>query len=948
MVQFTKPLYLLLLIPLGCYTWWLARRSLSGLSQFRSHLAFALRMALLIALVFALAGARMVRSVREQAVVFVVDVSDSIPKAKQDAALAYINKALKNIRTDQKAGVIAFGSEASLEFAPDLINKIGKIESIPSTTQTNISQGIGLALASFPEHAGKKIVLLSDGNETMGRALEQAMLAGTENVSIDVVPIDSGLPKEALLDKMLCPANVKVGEPFDLKVVAISKQPTSARVRLIRNGEQVALREVAMPRGKSAFTFQQSIAKAGGYEFKAILECADDTRSENNVAVADTKVHGKPRVLYLEGQPGQARYLADALNRRDMQVDVRGREGIPNTMAQLQAYDMVVFSDIPAWNIAPEQMAMIRSGVKDLGIGFTMVGGEFSFGAGGYYDTPIERALSVDMSVRKTKVLPSLSIVVVIDKSGSMGAVEGGVEKIRLANDAAAATVKLLQPIDKVAVVVCHSFPAVAVKLQFARNKGSIYGQISTIRAEGGGIACFPSLQMAYGIIQNSRTRQKHIILLADGSDCDEQDGCVPLAKKMAAERITVTSVAIGDGPHVQFLKDVAAAGRGDFYLTLRARDLKAIFTKDVMSVSKALVVEEPFIPRMDTSSQELSGIGDSVPPLLGYVATGPKPAARILAKTHKNDPLLAVWQYGLGKSAAFTSDCKARWAARWLAWPGYTTFWAQLLRSTMRKSPSKDFQTTVDISGGVGRVVVDAVDDKGNFLNFLSFTGSLVGPDMKSKPLVVEQTGPGRYEGSFDARGVGSYVVSVARKDMNAAPEVSVTNIPYSPEYKDISTNTGLLKRLASETGGVFSPNAGEVFTSKFRESRTYTDLWPLLVLLAALALPLDVAARRLSVTWPQVTEAYETARERIGAYRARRRKPKHVRGVETVGTLLQTKKERTTAAEDQGAELRERLRKRSGASEPKKEPAAPVGKPVSDEQDTTSRLLDIKRKRK
>lgn len=976
MIQFTKPLWLLLLIPLGYYTWRLTRKSLSDLSRLRSRISLGLRLALTVMLVFSLAGAQMIRGVQQQCVVFVIDVSDSIPKAKQDAALAYVNTALRSIRTDQKAGVVVFGAEASVEFAPEVINKIDKIESIPATSHTDISQAIGLALASFPEHCGKKIVLVSDGNETMGKSLEQAMLAGTDNVSIDVVPVSSGITEEALLDKMLCPANVKVGEPFDLKVVAVSKQQAAARIRLVRNGQPVGVKDVNLPRGKSVFTFQQSIAKPGGYEFQALLECGRDTKHENNLAVADTKVHGKPRVLYVEGQPGQAQYLADALGRRDMLVDVRGRESVPVTMGQLQGYDLIVFSDIPAWNLAPEQMEMIRSGVKDMGIGFTMVGGENSFGAGGYYDTPIEKTLPVDMSVRKTKVLPSLSVVIVIDKSGSMSMVEDGREKIQLADDAAASVVKLLQPIDKVSVVICHSWPVVAVKLQPARKKAAIYGEISTIRAEGGGIMCFPSLKMANDIMQKADTRQRHVIFLADGSDCDEQEGCVALAKKMASERITVTTVAIGDGPHVQFLKNMAAAGRGDFYLTLRARDLKAIFTKDVMTVSKALVVEEPFIPRMDTSSPELAGVDPSVPPLLGYVATGAKPAARVLAKSHKNDPILAVWQYGLGKSVAFTSDCKARWAQRWLGWPDYSRFWAQILRATMRKSPSKDFQTTVDISGGQGRVVVDAVDDKGSFLNFLNFQGSMVGPDMKSKPMVIEQTGPGRYEASFDARDVGSYVVSVARKDLNAAPEVSITNIPYSPEYKDVSPNLALLKRLASETKGVISPRAEDVFASNFRESRTYVDLWPLLVLLTAILLPVDVGVRRLSMSWLQLEENCAKVREMIREKRAelarRRATRKAGHATESVQTLLKTKKERSEELEQEAAVVRARLAEKvgaarkaggDGAAKPEtrppaasvpgdgkaKKPVKPVEPPKADgDGDTASRLLDMKRRKK
>ncbi|MDO8684835.1 MAG: glutamine amidotransferase, partial [Armatimonadota bacterium] len=448
---------------------------------------------------------------------------------------------------------------------------------------------------------------------------------------------------------------------------------------------------------------------------------------------------------------------------------------------------------------------------------------------------------------------------------------------------------------------------------------------------------------------------------LADGADCDDQDGVVPLALKMGNERITVTAVAIGDGPHVPFLKDVAAAGRGDFYLTVRARDLKAIFTKDVMKVSKSLIIEEPFIPAMDPSAPELSGINpSSVPPLLGYVTTSPKPAANIAMVSHKKDPILATWQYGLGRSAAFTSDCKSRWSARWLTWPDYTKFWAQVARSTMRKSSAKDFQTTVDMAGGAGRIIVDAVDDKGNFLNFLKFAGSVVGPDLRARHVAIDQTGPGRYEAAFEAKEVGNYVINVARKDgAQTSTETNVVNIPYPPEYKDISRNTSLLRRLAAETSGKFDPKSDEIFSEGFRQSKVHTDLWVLLALIAVLMLPMDVAVRRLALTPQQAMEILRRLMDLVET-RLIRRKSKSKETAsgtdKTVGALLRVKKDhkvqqkpvippRPAATCDTPPAEAQPLRVQPTAPKPTAPPTPATEKP-QDEEDTTSRLLAAKKR--
>lgn len=954
MLQFTKPAYLILLIPLIYFMYRMTKHSLADMSAFRAKASLILRSAILLMLVFALADVRMVRNVSGQCVIFALDMSDSISKSKRDSAIEYINRALKNLTANQKAAVVVFGENASVELSPGSYRKIGQIHSMPSTSNTDISQSIGLAMAVFPEHSSKKIVLLSDGNETRGKALEQALLASSNNVSVDTVPLTSEQPHDIYLDKMVSPATAKIGEPFDLRIIASAKEPSKADIRLYRNGAPIGVKHVELAKGKNILTFQQSIDKPGSYEYRAIMDNAIDTRPENNIAMSYTIVKGKPKVLYVEGIPGQSRYLTGAISNNSIQVDVRDRSGIPRSMTDMQEYDMMILSDIPAWNMIPEQMMMVKSAVKDLGIGFTMIGGENSFGAGGYFDTPIEETLPLDMSLKKTKVLPSLSVIIVMDKSGSMSMIQDGREKIQLANDAAASVVKLLQPIDKVGIIVCHSSPSSPVPLRTATDKDSIYSEISTIRAEGAGIAVFPSVDMAYNMIKSSGTRQKHIILLADGDDCDDQEGVIPLAKKMASERITLTTVAIGDGKDVPFLKNTATTGRGSFYLTTQARDLKAIFTKDVLSVSKALIIEEPFTPVMDFASQELSGIdADSVPPLLGYVATSAKPAATILARSNKKDPILAVWQYGLGKSAAFTSDCKARWGARWVSWPEYGRFWSQILRSTMRRGTTDNFQTVVDIESGTGHVTIDAVDANGAFLNMLNLKGSVVTPDMAGHPLHVEQTGPGRYEADFDARDTGTYLVSVGKAGKaGTSSNVSAVSIPYPQEYRNSDPNLSLLKRIAAETSGSYNPSPAEALTRNFRKSRAYTELWRLLLILAALLLPFDIAVRRIALEPRQLSALLNSIMSRITAYRS---KPKDrvVEPDSAVTESLLKVKHRIPKAET-NPDLAARLRRSD--SEAPDEPSPDAAKeasskksvsPETDEQHM-SKLLEAKRRRK
>ena len=955
MIEFVRPLYLLL-APIAIYfTWRVTRGSLADLSRSRARFALGLRIVILCCLIGVMSGARAVRNASEEAVVFCFDVSDSIPKSVQTQMLRYVNQALAGMKPDQKAGVVVFGSDAVVELRPGPAKKVNRVYSVPRTAQTDIAQAIGLGMALFPERAARKIVLLTDGSETMGRAIDQAVLAASDDISIDTVPFFGSYPHEVLVDRLSMSVEAKVGEPFDLNLVLFASEPSVGTVRILRNGSPVMDRRVELTKGRSVLSFRQSVEKAGGYEYRSVLDVPADTSSDNNAGVGFVRVRGKPRVLYIEGVAGQAKYLSNALKTQEMELANGDSSLLPRRLAELMDYDAVILSDIPAWNLTPEHMLAVSSAVKNVGMGLVMVGGENSFGAGGYYDTPLEEALPVEMSVRKKKVLPSLTVALVMDKSGSMGATEDGRTKIQLANDGASSVVRLLQPIDKVSVIVCHDYPVVAVPLSSAADKDKLYDQISTIRAEGGGIMVFSSLMKAHEVIKSSGTRQRHIILLADGADCDEQEGVVPLVKQMASEKITVSVVAIGDGKDVPFLRVVAYYGKGQFYLAKAARDLRAIFTKDVLTVSKSLIVEEPFTPRHDPDAPELAGVGSGgLPPLLGYVMTAAKPAARVPMKSHKGDPVLAFWRYGLGQSAAFTPDCKARWSAHWLGWPDYPKFWSQVVRGVMRRSPPTVFQSIVDVESGKGLVRVDAVDEDGEFINNLALSGSVVAPDMNAARLNLEQTGPGRYEASFPAEDVGNYVVSIRQEAASGeSPELSVLSIPYPPEYKFVSPNTSLLRRLAQQTGGRFDPDPSEVFGGHFRPKRTYSDLWRLLTFAAIFLLPVDIAVRRVAIS-------SELLRELMGkiarvSHSPTRTAPAPQSVEHTVDSLLTAKKTGGNRRIDPtiAQELRHRLDGEKPAATSPLPGQTDLTESVdlsrsSDPTDTTSRLLDAKRKSK
>src|SRR6266568_4451067 len=176
------------------------------------------------------------------------------------------------------------------------------------------------------------------------------------------------------------------------------------------------------------------------------------------------------------------------------------------------------------------------------------------------------------------------------------------------------------------------------------------------------------------------------------------------------------------------------------------------------VTASKSAINEQPFTPIVTRPSEVMANLKfDEAPFLLGYVTTRPKPTCELILSTEKGDPLLAWWRYGLGMSVAFTSDAKARWAADWLSWPGYSKFWAQVVRHAMRKSEAKGVVVQVDNKNGKATITLDSIAPSGRFLNNAVTELTVIDPSLGTKKLEMTQTAPGRYVAEFETRSTGA-----------------------------------------------------------------------------------------------------------------------------------------------------------------------------------------------
>lgn len=934
MVRFTDPWFLLLLIPFAgglIYSF----RHVHGMAKGRKRLAFVIRFILVSLMVFALAGPESRRPNRGLCTVFVLDKSDSVAEADRIQAERFIGDAYQHLGQEDQAAIIVFGKNPVVDSAPGHSRTESRILSRVDGSASDLASALRLASASFPDGKGRRIVLLSDGNETSGDVEGATQAAAADGITIDIVPL--GLrPRtgEAAVVGLEAPSESRADQPFDLRIIVDSSVSQDGRVDLARDGVLIKQVPVNLGKGRNAVVVSEKLHDVGFHRYQATLFARHDTDNRNNVGLGFVAVRGKPKLLVLQTNPKETT-LADSLRKNGIAVELHGPGAVPAKPEELQGYDAILFNDLNADCLTTSQMKLFQAAVRDSGIGFGMIGGENSFLPGGYYGSAIAEALPVDLNVRQRKTFPSTSILIIVDASGSMGMQEDGMTKLRLAGKAAEETVKLMSPMDRAGVAGSSDGIEFVAPMGKLTDKGHVIDQIEHLSQGGGGIYIGPTMLKAEDVLKQETTQVRHFILLADGDDSEDQAGAVETALRMRADHITTSVVAIGTGKDVEFLRRLAAAGGGRYYLADHANKLPAIFTQDTSIMSRSAIEEGAFLPKLVSGEEILRGIeGTGVPPLLAYCLTDSRPLARMGMKTQKDDPLLATWQYGLGTSLAFTSDAHPRWARNWVGWEGFGTFWSQATRAISRRATLNSYRVSLRNDGGKGVVDLKAFDSFDNPMHLPDALVKIATPHGGVRDVRMEEQAPGIYSGTFDASEIGTYIATVVENDPSGGNRTlsSGFSVAYPPEYQSFQANRPLLTRVASEGSGREIQKPEEAVRPVKNPGASITELWPILMLLSALLLPLDIAVRRLALPMGEIWAAM------VARFRRNRTQTVSPQ-IEVVDRLKQAKNRVQTSPSPQTESA-------IPGDVPKRE--SPVTIPAATGVSTTKSLLDAKRNRK
>ncbi len=815
-------------------------------------LAVGIRALLITCVVLALAGVGILRPTARLAVAFVIDASDSVGANGVERAAQFVREALQAMRVsntadDDRAAVVVFGADAQIEKPLMAAQELGPLGAQVRTDGTDIEGAIRLAVSMLPRDASRRVVLLSDGAQTRGDAAALARLVG---VPIDVVPITSPAGFDVLIERIDAPARVSVGQMIPLLITVRADQPARGELVIQSGAQIVERRAVNLVAGPNLFTVRVMAAEPGFSTLRAQIILEGDARPQNNALSAAVLVSGPPRVLLVASEPllderqaDEIGALRNALTAAGITWETVSPAAMPADLAALGSYQAVVLANVPARELSLRAMDALQRYVRDLGGGLVVIGGPSSFGVGGYYRTALEETLPVEAQVKDPRRFPSVSIVIVMDKSGSMGLREGNVTKMRLAAEAAARVAELANDDDEITVIAFDTEPVDVIGPFAGRDKNRYINQILRLAPGGGGIYAFESLKEAERIITRSTRQSRFIILLADGDDTERQEGVPELVRKMREQdNVTLTVVSIGSGSDVPFLQRIAAIGGGRFHLTNRAANLPTIFTEEAARAQRSYIVEREFFPRRGADSPMLSGI-DLTPPLLGYVATTAKPAAQVVLWASDADPLLAAWQYGLGRAVAFTSDATTRWAKSWVNWETFPRFWAQVLRWTILERSDSAVAASMQPRGDRAVLIADVAEA---LAANLTLTATLFSQAGEERVVQLVQVTPGRFEAEMELAPSSTWF---ARVRSSEGDETLVAYAhPYSLEYGAIpQLGDAVLREIAQASGGSLLDVPSQAFRPAAAAAAVQLDLSPWLLLIAALLLPFDVASRRL-----------------------------------------------------------------------------------------------------
>lgn len=808
----------------------------------RRNLIIGLRFGIIACLIFAMINPSIKIKQDELETVFLVDVSDSVSGQKK-LEEEFVQETIMQLPKKEKAAVVAFGADNKVEQFMSDKRLFSELETMPISTATNLEQAIQGALTLFSSDTGKRIVLLTDGNENAGSLEAMSQALKKENVKVVVKQLDSWNGDEVYVDSMSIPEKINVGDMFQVKVNIQSNVKTSATLSLYSGSVLKKREEISLETGTNRFIFKDIQRDEGIKSYRAVVEAKKDTIQVNNEYAAFTKASKSSTVLLIEGRKNSALEFEKLCRTANVNIVRVMPNSAPRTMSEFMAYKSIVLLDVHGEDLPEEFMNNIEGYVKDYAGGVVAIGGENSFALGNWRDTPLETVLPVQMDLQGEKEIPKTAIALVIDRSGSMADGNGSITQLDLAKQAAAAAANTVRSTDEIGVLAFESSFEWVVPMTKAAKKETIEDGIYSIEL-GGGTSIYPAVKDAYKKLTNTNAKIKHIILLTDGQD--GFDDYSDLLKQLNRSGVTLSTVAVGNGADKTLLGWLAKQGKGRAYYTDIHSDIPRIFAKEVFLSASSYLVQEEFTPIITSNSEMLSSlVEDGLPTMKGYIASSPKDSATVHLMSDRGDPILTSWQCGLGRTVAFNSDGENKWTGNYAKWDKYPMFWKNIIEWTITDMNNGDNSVKILESGQKNLIQYETKQyDKDT-----KVTAVCTDEKGETKEVLLEAMEPGTYIGKIQLPDIGVYSINVTKKQNGkiVSTENTAMAVQYSNEYR-VGDTKNVLKKWVNEVDGIFVKQPHEVQKTKIESVASNLALSKYLLVLSLLFFMAEIVCKRLA----------------------------------------------------------------------------------------------------
>lgn len=607
--------------------------------------------------------------------IFILDQSDGLSNAVKEQAQQRLRQQLAQINKGDSTTLIQIGGD-DINMPVEQYLRLHDPRS-----RSSLSQALQTALDMVPWNNNSAIHLLTDGRATDPHWQQALTSLRTRHIPVNVIQLPSQTSPIYINTLAIDPA--RVGQA--VRVMAdIEGSGTDLTLSLFSGSRLLSQKSALTLSGQSHVELRFSAEKAGFLPLRAILTTKNQqplSRFESIAAIQEPL-----SVIYLGAAQQQGAEKMQQLLGPGFVLHAVTPEQLPTT--EFNDAQLVILDDLPAQQFPSTQQQRLLAAVRDNGVGLVQTGGHQAFAAGGYANTPLAEALPVKLEQEQQQKQPSTSLAIVIDSSGSMRG-----EPMELAKQLARLATEKLKPTDNIGIVEFYGNKQWSVPMQPASNLEEIKRAIGRMQAQGGSVL-LPAIQEAYYGLKNTHTRFKHMLVITDAGV--KEDNYQRLLRHIAQDKINISTALVGnDRRDEDKMVQWANWGQGRYYaindeFSLVALDLNAPKHQPESSYRQGQFTLVP-----DTTNNWWSELAlQHWPPLSAYSRVSIRPQAQqLMTLVTKPDPIVASWQYGIGRVTAFMVEPLGQGTQGWQHWSDYGRFLGAMMVRTANAQTAYDVQ---------------------------------------------------------------------------------------------------------------------------------------------------------------------------------------------------------------------------------------------------------------